>query len=259
MNSWLSGVLLSFVVGTAVQLQTPDLLVFSVYGAVLGFALLGVVVLGLLSLRNAPKPRLIGLGLVFLIAALGWSLTGVRAHLKLEQHIQPDLEGQNLRVTGVVAAMPQFHDAGVRFVFEVEQADFQGRPVAVPPKFCWVGMVARGPDRKFCRTFSPRQLPYRQVSVGNLRFVLKRRTVTSTLMVLTTSFGFGSRAYRLRVTSDLVHAIPRPDAWRPHGCILWSGRASRCAMRYLSADNKSAANKTAGVWWPHWWWATSGL
>jgi competence protein ComEC len=134
MNSWLSCVLLSFVVGTAVQLQTPDLLVFSVYGAVLGFALLGVVVLGLLSLRNAPKPRLIGLGLVFLIAALGWSLTGVRAHLKLEQHIQPDLEGQNLRVTGVVAAMPQFHDAGVRFVLDVEQAQLLDQQVAVPSK-----------------------------------------------------------------------------------------------------------------------------
>ena len=148
MNSWLSGVLLSFVVGTAVQLQTPDLLAFSVYGAVLGFALLGVVVLGLLSLRNVPKPRLIGLGLVFLVAALGWSLTGVRAHLKLEQHIQPDLEGQNLRLTGVVAAMPQFHDAGVRFVFEVEQADFQGRPVAVPPKILlgWYGGSWTGPE-----------------------------------------------------------------------------------------------------------------
>ena len=145
--------LLSFVVGTALQLQSPHLLDKTVYGTLLSLALLGLGAAGYLRLRgtsglSAAKGWLVRTCLMACTALMAFGLTGLRAHLIQSQQLQPQLEGQNLRVTGVVAAMPQFHDAGVRFVLDVEQAQLLDQQVAVPPKILlgWYGGSWTGPE-----------------------------------------------------------------------------------------------------------------
>ncbi len=145
--------MLSFVLGTALQLQSPHLLDKTVYGTLLSLALLGLGAAGYLKLRGisglgAAKGWLVRTSLMVCTALLAFGLTGLRAHLIQSQQLQPQLEGQNLRVTGVVAAMPQFHEAGVRFVLDVEQAQLLDQQVAVPPKILlgWYGGSWTGPE-----------------------------------------------------------------------------------------------------------------
>jgi len=68
------------------------------------------------------------------IALLAFSLTGLRAARQAAQALAPELERQDVQVLGMVAAMPQPHEAGVRFAFEVEQAWRAGQPVELPPR-----------------------------------------------------------------------------------------------------------------------------
>ena len=73
---------------------------------------------------------------LIIVAALGLGLghTGWRAHATLDELLPAALEGRDLLVTGVVAALPQVSAAGTRFVFEVESARLGNRSVAVPPR-----------------------------------------------------------------------------------------------------------------------------
>jgi competence protein ComEC len=147
MNSLLFITLLGFVLGVALQITTPSLSSLTVYIVALSLA-------GACALLKffTPKSRLNRRGALLLLIVpvmlLGWSFAGVRAHLRLDSQLQADLEGQNLRVTGVVAAMPQFHDAGVRFVLDVEQAQLLDQQVAVPPNILlgWYGGSWTGPE-----------------------------------------------------------------------------------------------------------------
>jgi len=75
------------------------------------------------------------------VALLAFSLTGVRAVGLALQALPPELERQDVQVVGVVAAMPQLHEAGVRFTLDVEQAWRvasdgvpDAAPVALPPR-----------------------------------------------------------------------------------------------------------------------------
>src|SRR5690606_34904505 len=49
------------------------------------------------------------------------------------QALPSELEGRDIRVTGVVAAMVQPIDAGVRLRLAVESAQIDGTPVRLPP------------------------------------------------------------------------------------------------------------------------------
>jgi competence protein ComEC len=97
-----------------------------------------VAVLLLFRLRQAGRPANSGIqnAVVLLLAAamaaLAFSSTGLRAHWRLAQSLAPALEGQDLIVQGHVAAMPQPAFNGVRFVFEIDSASWQGQEVAVP-------------------------------------------------------------------------------------------------------------------------------
>ncbi len=66
-------------------------------------------------------------------AAMAFALTGVRAAAYQSQALAPALEGRDIRVTGVIAAMPQWSEAGVRFRLSVEAAFLDGQPVRLPP------------------------------------------------------------------------------------------------------------------------------
>ena len=61
------------------------------------------------------------------------ALAGLRADARLAERLDAGLEGQDLRITGVVAGLPHASVSGTRFVFEVEQAQHRGQPVRLPP------------------------------------------------------------------------------------------------------------------------------
>ena len=65
---------------------------------------------------------------------LAFALTATRAAGRLADALPAALEGQDLVVTGVVAELPRVGLQGTRFVFEVEAATHQGRPVALPQR-----------------------------------------------------------------------------------------------------------------------------
>ena len=75
------------------------------------------------------QPRLVPL--VFFLAGALW-LT-LRAGLLLNDALDPVLEGQDIDIQGWVADIPQRSDRGVRFVFDVQSARQDGRPVTLPP------------------------------------------------------------------------------------------------------------------------------
>lgn len=110
--------------GVALQLQQRELAGASVH---LVLAVAGVVlVLAGWRWRRGMVSLLIGLVL------LGFSSTGWRAAQRLAEPLEAGLEGRDLRLTGIVASLPQQGPNGIRFRFEVEHATMAGEPVAVP-------------------------------------------------------------------------------------------------------------------------------
>jgi competence protein ComEC len=67
-------------------------------------------------------------------AALGFASTEGRAAWRLAERLPPTLEGQDLQVVGVVSSLPRAGSIGIRFVFEVESAQWRGAPVQLPPR-----------------------------------------------------------------------------------------------------------------------------
>jgi competence protein ComEC len=82
---------------------------------------------------GAWRTRLFVLALAGL-AALAAGATGVRADLLLHDGLASELEGIDLELTGVVAALPQRGASGLRFRFDVESAHRRQQPVAVPAR-----------------------------------------------------------------------------------------------------------------------------
>ncbi|GAO26977.1 DNA internalization-related competence protein ComEC/Rec2 [Alicycliphilus sp. B1] len=108
------------------------------YAGTLALALLGA---GLAW--KAPRPG----AFAWLAAALlTWSVCGLRAAAFLAGALAPQLEGRDLRVTGVVAAMPQPRETGLRLRLEVESALLDGAPVRVPGLID-LSLVRRRPGR----------------------------------------------------------------------------------------------------------------
>ena len=95
--------LLGWVAGNALQVQQAQLQPWPVY---LGMALLA---LALWALSLAKKTNL-GWRRVLMFISFGllaFSTTGLRASIFLTDALDPALEGRDLLVTGIVAAMPQ--------------------------------------------------------------------------------------------------------------------------------------------------------
>jgi competence protein ComEC len=90
------------------------------------------------------------LNLATLLAAtlLAFSLCGLRASHFDSQALDPALEGRDVTVTGLVAAMPQRNETGLRFRLEVESATLGGQPVRLVPQLYlgWYGGVTPGAD-----------------------------------------------------------------------------------------------------------------
>ena len=114
---------LGVLAGTAMQLQQPALWSVAAYAAGAAVALLA----GALGRRHA---LVVGLA----AALLAFGVTGGRAVMRVADALPPALEGRDLVLTGVVAQMPRSGLTGQRFVFEVESATLDGRPVTVPAR-----------------------------------------------------------------------------------------------------------------------------
>jgi competence protein ComEC len=98
---------IGLVAGTALQLQQAALWAPGVYAA------LAVAGIALFLARNRPA--------VFMGALLAaFAFTGLRAAAFESSALDPSLEGRDIEVTGVIAAMPQRAEPGARFRFDVE-------------------------------------------------------------------------------------------------------------------------------------------
>jgi competence protein ComEC len=118
----------AWLLGIAWQLQLAAL-----WPAALHQALSAAGALGLLAALLWPwartAPCLMAGCLMLALGSTGW-----RAELRLAERLPSALEGQDLLVTGVVAAMPQAGPAGLRFVFEPERATLRGQAVQLPQR-----------------------------------------------------------------------------------------------------------------------------
>lgn len=133
--------LVGLVLGSALQLQQPALWGWLAYVLMLVLAAgLGAAAL----LRSQPAGVRAGVRQAILLlacAALAFAACGLRATQFAAQGLAPALEGRDLTVTGVIAAMPQRNDMGVRFRLEVESAAALGAAVRLPPRLYlgWYG------------------------------------------------------------------------------------------------------------------------
>ena len=142
LTRWGFWVLLAWVVATALQLQQAQLFAGWVYGAML---IAGLVFAGLVIAWKSPL-RGRGVALICSAVLLAYAATGLRAHLFLSQSLDAKLQGQDITVTGVIAAMVQRNETGVRFRLDVESARQGQQEVKLPPKIylSWYGQAAGG-------------------------------------------------------------------------------------------------------------------
>jgi competence protein ComEC len=93
--------------------------------------------------RRHPLARWAAL---LLAIAIGFLWAAARADLRLDDRLVPDLEGRDLRVIGVVAGLPQAHERGLRFAFDIERTE-GGAHVPSRVLLNWYGRPEEGEQR----------------------------------------------------------------------------------------------------------------
>lgn len=134
--------LLGCVLGAAVQLQQAALFTQVVYGLLLVLAIAAGALL--MHLFAASGWRAVFAVLTF--GLMAFAVTGLRAGWYQETSLAPALEGRDVLVTGVVAAMPQRNEDGLRFRLDVESARIGPAEIKLPPRIylSWYhGPIAR--------------------------------------------------------------------------------------------------------------------
>uniref|UniRef100_UPI0030DA6BFE DNA internalization-related competence protein ComEC/Rec2 n=1 Tax=Acidovorax sp. sic0104 TaxID=2854784 RepID=UPI0030DA6BFE len=147
MRTWsIPALLLGAVVGAAAQLQQPVLWGRPAYWGLL-LAVAAMAVCAWAWGRHA-QPRagawraFIVWGVTVAAGALAlFAVVGLRSVDFAGQALAPGLEGRDIRVAGMVAAMPQSNEAGMRLRMDVESARLQGVLVQLPPRIelAWYG------------------------------------------------------------------------------------------------------------------------
>ncbi len=122
--------LLGFVLGSALQLQQATLWPRPVY---VGLILLALLLWALAALKPVALVARMAVAMLT-FALLSFGATGLRSDYFLSQALDAKLEGRDIAVTGVIAAMPQRNEAGLRFRFELESAQWQGQTVRLPAR-----------------------------------------------------------------------------------------------------------------------------
>jgi competence protein ComEC len=169
-----SGLALAWLAGVGLQLRERAL---SPPGGYVGVLVAGVCVL-LVAAAIAGRARGAAMRALMLVRVLlmllgataaGFGHAGWRAADRMAETLPAALEGEDLDVVGVVAALPQRGPSGLRFRFEVEQARWRGVAVVVPPLVA----VAWGAGYDDDAALLPAQ---RQLGAGQRwRFVLRLR------------------------------------------------------------------------------------
>ena len=134
----LAWVLLGIVAGSACQLQQPALWGAAAYAAFAGVALAALILMALRRRRPRRWPVLMA------ATVLAFALVGLRAVNYASHGLAPALEGRDVTLVGVVAAMPQRSDGSLRFRFELESALAGKQRVQLPPQVSlgWYGGLA---------------------------------------------------------------------------------------------------------------------
>ena len=142
--------LLGWVLGTALQISQSALWSGLAYKA---FVLLALILIVLTAINKIALWIAAGSGILrWLVMLLGglllaFGLCGVRAVAFFDTALDANLEGRDISLVGLVVAMPQRSEAGLRFRLQVESARLDGASVAVPPliDLAWYsGMLAFG-------------------------------------------------------------------------------------------------------------------
>ncbi|AEG93633.1 DNA internalization-related competence protein-like protein [Ramlibacter tataouinensis TTB310] len=131
--------LLGAVLGPALQLQQAALWPWPAYAAL---AVLALAAAGCRAVSKASFGRGMRAASALLAAGiLAFAATGLRAAHFAAQGLDAALEGRDIAVTGVIAAMPQPTELGQRLRFQVESAHLDGQPVRLPPRLLlgWYG------------------------------------------------------------------------------------------------------------------------
>jgi competence protein ComEC len=136
-STFLAPALVGAVLGPAVQLQQGALWSMQAYLACLIAGALSATCCLLLRLPAWLRRAV----LVLAVAAIAAGATGARALAYLDDALDPALEGRDLVLAGIVAAMPHRGEAGLRFRFDVEAARAGDTAVTVPPQVLlgWYG------------------------------------------------------------------------------------------------------------------------
>lgn len=129
--------LLAWVLGSATQLWQPSLFDRQFY---IAFCVISSVFIAFFAVKNTAfnnsrskyLPQLHKSLLFLTLASLAFGITGWRASYFSAQALPAVLEGQDIQVTGIVAAMPQKTDVGLRFRFAVEKAAIDNADTASP-------------------------------------------------------------------------------------------------------------------------------
>ncbi len=144
---WWSGsaAFVGFITGCAWQLQQSGLWPWHFYLIFLAIASVGLCFLAINSIKNRPTNVLRRRGVLatwgMCALLLGFASCGLRAAAFTADGLIPALEGRDLAVVGVVAALPQLQDGGTRFRLQVESATLEGQPVRLPRllQLSWYG------------------------------------------------------------------------------------------------------------------------
>ncbi len=122
--------LLAWVLGSAGQLWQPILFDIHKYMAI--SAVSGVLIaysaIKYIAIKNTWIKRFPPLHVSILsmaLAGMAFGVTGWRASVYSAQALPAELEGKDIQVIGIVAAMPQQSEVGLRFRFAVEQAEIE--------------------------------------------------------------------------------------------------------------------------------------
>ncbi len=125
-RGWRVGLCLAApIVGVALQLQQAALWPL---GANLGVMTLGLALTAAAVWRRSLPAFVLGLALA------AFAGTALRAQTRLSDVLTDALIGADVEVTGTVAAMPRLLSDGQRFLFDVQDAAYQGRAVTLPPR-----------------------------------------------------------------------------------------------------------------------------
>ncbi len=126
--------------GMAWQMGQPQLWAAAVYWALAAFGGFGVLI-GVVLVRCAASSFTrraaagwVGVAALFAAGVLGGvAWPGLRALSQEATRLAPALEGRDVDVRALVAAMPQRVSGGLRLRLQVQSALDEGRPVAAPP------------------------------------------------------------------------------------------------------------------------------